>query len=191
MTAKNSRDHSTIKRIVAIPLFILLAVTITFSQETKPAESSQEEKVSSDKNDWWKPIIEKHNIEITAYNNFEHVFEMGSTNSIEDGVVTLTDALFIIRNSGDQYTIVKSPIAYHYLSTNIIKGEEGSLEVYDSEYGNEPKAILETKGFEYQVYSDAGSVTGRRISAYGAKNVKGPVSVIKHFNNSEKSGTHE
>lgn len=63
-------------------------------------------------NEWWFPILQKHDIKLTAFNNFDDVFENVTTNSIDNRIVTLTDALFIIKE-GDGYKILKSPLAYH------------------------------------------------------------------------------
>jgi hypothetical protein len=156
MTKNNNQDNAFIKRLATIPLFILLAVTFTFSQETSAVDlgpdPAPEEAVANNINDWWKPILERHNIEISAYNNFEYVFEMGSTNSIEDGIVTLTDALFIIRNEGEAYTILRSPLAYHYLETNTIEGLECTIDVYDPTVGGiDSKGTVDMFKYKYQV----------------------------------------
>ncbi len=168
MTLNNVREHSAIKRLAAIPLFILLAVTITFSQEDKPADPGTVEEVISGQNDWWKPILEKHNIEIAAYNNFEYVFEMGSTNSIDNLTVTLTDAFILLRNEGDEYTMIRSPKAFHDLETNTISGAEGVIESYNPEKGGlEPVRILQMKDFKFHIEGTSQS--------YEANEVKGSI----------------
>jgi BlaR1 peptidase M56 len=155
MALENLRDHSVIKRFAAIPLFLLLAAGISFSQESKFPESVDSdvktESVAASANDWWKPILERHGIVASAYNNFEYVFEMGSSNSIENSVVTLTDAFFLIRESENLYTFIKSPLATHDLESNMIKGSEAIFESYDTEKGIVPTRILEMTGFEYQI----------------------------------------
>jgi len=124
MTKNNSPIKSMVKKITIVPLVLILAVSLTFSQDNLLKESLK----NFDK-EWWYPIIEKHKIEPQAFNNFEYVFEMGSSNSIDNGVVTLTDALFIIRQN-DGYWILKSPLAYHDLDKNTIRGDEGIVETF-------------------------------------------------------------
>lgn len=152
MTKNSIQDYALIKRLAVIPLFMVMAVMISFSQEARTVDPEPEETVLTNKNDWWKPILERHNIEVLAYNNFEYVFEMGSSNSIEDGVVTLTDALFIIRNEGEAYTILRSPLAYHNLETNTIEGAEGTIDIYDpSEGGIDSKGTVGLFKYKYKV----------------------------------------
>lgn len=185
MTLNNSHDHSILKRLMVIPLFLLLAVLIAFSQKTIPvegAENMMEVEEGSDalnmavsNNDWWKPILERHGIVASGYNNFEYVFEMGSSNSIENGVVTLQDAFFLIRERGNLYTFIRSPLATHDLESNTIKGSEAIFESYDIEKGSEPRRILKMAGFEYQISkAEDGSVLNV-VSAFKVESVKGSI----------------
>lgn len=152
MTIKNSSGYTAIKRIVVIPLFVILAVALTFCEEDKPAEMKLNEDVTYFANDWWKPILSKHDITPKAYNNFEYIFEMGSTNSISNGIATLKDAFFLIKIGGDDYTIIRSPLAYHDLETNTISGAECTVEVYDPDKGGlEPIGIMGMYGFKYHI----------------------------------------
>lgn len=129
MTKNNSSMRSMVRKITIVPLVLILTVSLTFSQRNLVKENL----INYDK-EWWYPILEKHKIEPRAFNNFENIFEMGSSNSIENRIVTLTDALFIIRQT-DGYWILKSPSAYHDLDKNTISGGEGVVETfkYDSE----------------------------------------------------------
>lgn len=175
MTLENIRDHSVIKRLAVIPLFLLLAAGISFSQEGKSSESVESdvgaEGVVASANDWWKPILERHGIVASGYNNFEYVFEMGSSNSIENGVVTLKDAFFLIREKENLYTFIKSPRATHDLESNTIKGGKAIFESYDTEYGTEPQRIVEMTGFEYQISKAEDGSDMRIVSAYKAESV--------------------
>jgi len=113
-------------------------------------------------NDWWKPILEKHGIIPGAYNNFEYIFEMGSTNSIDaDNVVTLKDAFFLLRTDGNSYAILRSPLATHNLETNIISCMEGSLDTYDLHQAvPEPLEHFEGKNIRFRLVKN-----GLNISA--------------------------
>ena len=79
---------------------------------------------------WWYPILKKHNIEPRGFNTFDPVFEMGTTNSINDKIVTLKNAIFLIRQDSNSYNIIKSPLAYHNLDKKTIEAEEGTMKSY-------------------------------------------------------------
>ena len=150
MTIKNTRDHAAIKRLVTIPLFLILAAVLTLCEKDKTDVVNPDDSVVHIANDWWKPILEKHDIKPIAYNNFEYVFEMGSANSISNGVVTLKDAFFLIRNGSDEYIFIRSPLAYHDLEKNMIEGAECTIEVFDPEEGGiDPVQIMSLYGFKY------------------------------------------
>ena len=125
MTKNNSWGKSMVRKIAIVPLVLILAITMTFSQENLPKDS-----LSNIENEWWYPILKKHHIELQTFNNFENVFEMGTTNSINDKIVTLKNALFIIKKNADKYDIIRSPLAYHDLKRNGIKADKGSIETY-------------------------------------------------------------
>lgn len=166
MTKNNSLVKSIVRRIAIVPLVFLLAVTLTFSQKTILSDS-----LFNFDNEWWYPIIEKHNIEILAFNNFQDVFEMGTSNSIDNRIVTLTDALFIIREKNG-YKILKSPLAYHDLDKNVISGDEGVMETfkYESE-DTDPVEIISYKKIVFQLNKDK--------NTWKAENVKGQVKTKK------------
>src|SRR5665811_1628626 len=70
---------------------------------------------------WWTSVALKHDINLHAYNGFNTLVEMGSTNSIDNKIATLEDAIFIIKQSSDKYLIIRSPLAYHNLTTKTIE----------------------------------------------------------------------
>lgn len=146
MTKDNSSMKSMVRKVAIVPLVLILAVSLTFSQENLSKEN-----LKNFGKEWWYPIIEKHKIEPQAFNNFEGVFEMGSSNSITNGIVTLKDALFIVGEQNDRYLILKSPLAYHDLNKNTISADEGVMETYryDSE-DTSPITKYYFKKFELQ-----------------------------------------
>ncbi len=152
MNLKHSRNRDILKRVAAIPLFLILLGTLTFCENDKTDIMDSGEIIEHYANDWWKPILEKHNITPSAYNNFEYVFEMGSTNSISNGVVTLDDALFLIRQEGNLYSILRSPHAIHNLETNVIQGAKGILTIYDPDKNKiESIETMEFYDFKYRI----------------------------------------
>lgn len=148
-TKKDSLAKSVAQRIVIIHLVFILTVTMAYCQETISSES-----LSSFDNEWWYPIIDKHKIEVSTFNNFQDVFETGTSNSIENRIVTLTDANIILKQD-DGYMILKSPLAYHDLNKNTISGDEGNLEIfkYDSE-DISPTEKRSFKEFIFELHQD-------------------------------------
>ena len=72
----------------------------------------------------------KHKIQPSRFNNYENFFEMGSKITLDNRIITLENALFIIRNESTSYTIIKSPLAYHDLDNKTIKGIDGTMDKY-------------------------------------------------------------
>lgn len=152
MNNKHTGKKSTFIKIASLPLFLLLAFILTFCEaEQKLVVNPLSTEVHT--NHWWRPILAKHEITPSAYNNFEYIFEMGSANSIdENNVVTLSDALFVIRTEEETYAILRSPSATHNLESGIISGTDGILETYDFYQSDlEPIGKLEMKNFKYQL----------------------------------------
>ena len=147
MTKSNPLHNSILRKLSAISLFLIMAITLTFSQEIKKIDTGM-----NFENEWWIPILKKHNITPTAFNNFGKVFEMGTTNSIDGGIVTLENAVFVIRSDSDAYTIIKTPHAIHDLDKNIIRGDkEVTIDVY--KYNLEDPRTLHaySTGFTYHL----------------------------------------
>lgn len=110
-------------KIALIPvLTALLFNFISCNKELMVASSNPEP--------WWTSVALKHDINLHSYNGFNTLVEMGSTNSIDNKIVTLEDAIFIIKQSADKYLIIRSPLAYHNLTTKMIEGKEGTFEIY-------------------------------------------------------------
>ena len=125
MTKSNPLHNSILRKFSAISLFLVVAITLTFSQEIKKIDPGM-----NFENEWWTPILKKHNIIPSGFNNFEKVFEMGTTNSIKDRVITLENAFILVKIDANEYRIIKSPLAYHDLNKNIIEAEEGTIETF-------------------------------------------------------------
>lgn len=150
MTKSNPMQNSILRKFSAISLFLILAITLTFSQEIKKTDTRM-----NFENEWWTPILKRHNMTPSGYNNFENVFEMGTTNSIDGRIVTLGNAVFII-NDSDKYTIIKTPLAIHDLDKNIIKGDkEVTIDVYKyNSVDSDPLHAYSASGFTYQLKVD-------------------------------------
>ena len=125
MTKSNSLHHALLRKISAISLFLILAITLTFSQKINITDNEM-----SFEKAWWFPILKRHNIEPRSFNTFETVFEMGTTNSIDNRIVTLENAFFLVRSDSDRYVIIKSSLAHHDLDKNVIEGENVTMDEY-------------------------------------------------------------
>ncbi len=149
MSKINSPGKAVFAKITAVFLFFMLAAALTFSQEKKQGVSD----MHFDK-EWWYPILKKHHVEPHAFNNFEKIFEMGTQNSIDNQVVTIKDAFFLIKSNDNEYIIIKSPVAYHHLDNNQIEASEGTVETYRFNSKEvKPVSILNFKNLRYQLGS--------------------------------------
>jgi hypothetical protein len=169
MMNNKSRGHGELLRKLAVlPLLMILLAILTFCENEPDPGPDPLQTMELDANDWWKPILEKHGITPRAYNNFESIFEMGSTNSIdENNVVSLTDAFFLIRKDKSYYAILRAPSATHDLKTGIISGTEGVLEAYDLlQDGTEPINQMEMKNFRYQLVEQKHDITADYLVLY-------------------------
>jgi hypothetical protein len=147
MTKSNPLHSAVLSKIAAVALLLIVGISLTFGQEIKNKDFEKNYKKA-----WWYPILKLHNMKARAFNTFDPVFEMGSTNSINGKIVTLENAVFLIKSDKDQYIIIKSPIAYHDLDKKTIRAENGTYEAYlfKSEYTN-PSETMTFKNLNYQI----------------------------------------
>ena len=126
MTRSYPLHNAVLRKISAISLLLLIAVTLAFSQV-----SNKKNNIRYFENEWWYPILKKHHIQPHAFNGFSNVFEMGTTNSVDNKIVTLENAFFLIKSDSDSYTIIKSPLAYHDIEKKLIRGDKDvTIEVF-------------------------------------------------------------
>jgi hypothetical protein len=147
MTKSRPSHNAFLRKIAAVPLFLILAIILTFCQKI----NQQTDNVVNYQDEWWYPILKKHNVVPSGFNNFESIFEMGTKNMINDRVVTLENAFILSRPDSVGYFIIKSPLAYHDLDKNTIKGEVGIIEMYNLKSGDiKPTQTLHFKNFIIQ-----------------------------------------
>ncbi len=180
LTMMNNRykgKKGTLYKIAVVPLFLILSAILTFCEIDKVPDLGPNQTMGSNANDWWRPILEKHEITPKAYNNFEYIFEMGSSNSIDENeVVTLTDAFFLIRKDEQFYAILRSPSATHDLKTGNISGAEGILKTYDRfQEDLEPTSKMDMINFKYQLVKNEHEISADYIkwSEKGKEVMKG------------------
>lgn len=162
MKTKNQSENGILK-LASILFFMFIVTYIACGQEPSKAKSS-----ASTTSEWWSPILKKHDITPSGYNNFEKVFEMGSINSRSNQTVTLENAFFLLKPEGDEYIIIKSLKAYHDLDSNIIRAENGSMDLYSlKSKDTNPRQSISFDNLKYDVENKRSMAT----------NVKGTVTI--------------
>jgi len=133
-----------LKRIAVSQLFWLLIIAPSSGQETQKKDTGM-----NLENEWWIPILVKHKVDIKGSNNFKNIFEMGETNSIKDGVCTLTNAFVILRDKSGNYSIIESPLLTHDFNKELIITNEGTMKVYRKDSKpTEPVAAMQIQKME-------------------------------------------
>jgi hypothetical protein len=118
--------------------FLILNATLSFGQEPK-----KNDKVTNPNNEWWIPILVKHNMDMKGSNTFNNIFEMGETNSVKDGICTLTNAFVILRDKSGNYSIIESPHLTHDFNKELIITDSGTMKVFKKDSDpNEPVATI-------------------------------------------------
>ena len=91
---------------------------VVFTSYVSKAEKAAGEmyKVS----EWWQPILQKFNLKLGAYNNFDNVFVMGmEENSINNGICTLKKATVLVKMkdnaNNDGYFLIEADSVYFYI----------------------------------------------------------------------------
>ena len=104
---------------------ILVSLTIAVSCISEKITIQKEEA------EWWQPILQKHNLKLGAYNNFDNVFVMGMEgNSINNGICTLKMATVLIRDD-KSYVIIEAEKIFHNIKENVFEIMSGVGNFYD------------------------------------------------------------
>ena len=154
MKTKFTIKKAGINRMTKFILLILFLIPIgTFGQK-------------SHENEWWYPIIQKHKVELQTYNSYEKIFEMGTTSTIDNKIVTLENAFFIILESDDKYSIITFSLAYHDLDKSIIEGNNCTWKSFSIKSKNiEPTEQFKCKKLKYDLISKKAKITDIEESA--------------------------
>ena len=137
MTKSNPLHKSILRKFSAISLFLVLAITLTFSQKIEKVDVPE-----PILNKWWYPILQKHNIDLDLYNfigNHEPVssdstnfysLELGVDAELEDGNFTLKNPVFIYKENDEVYSLIIAKFANHRLESKEYRWENGTRDVY-------------------------------------------------------------
>ena len=137
-TIRSLSFRASIKLIAVSQLFLFLIITASFGQQT---QNNNNETTQGD--GWWIPILIKHKVDIKGFNHFKNIFEMGETNSVKDGVCTLTNAFVILRDTSGNYSIIESTLLTHDFKKEMIITNDGTIKVYKKDSKpNEPIATI-------------------------------------------------
>jgi len=91
----------------------------------------QSEKAQNLEAEWWQPILQKHNLKLGAYNNYENVFAMGmGGNSINNGICTLKLATVLIRNK-ENYFLIEADTVYCNIEEGVFDIISGVGKIYE------------------------------------------------------------
>jgi hypothetical protein len=137
ITKPKPQCSAFIKKLEVITGFLLFGIVYSFGQD-----QTQNGNVTSLENGWWKPVLQKHKIDLNKF-NFKKTFdmgmndtinniclEMGTSDSLNSRNVPLKDAIIILTGEGDTYWIQTSDLARHDLDNNIIVATEGKVESF-------------------------------------------------------------
>ncbi len=137
MTKSNPGHSAFLRKLSSFLLFFIMALTLTFSQEITKVDLSKKYD-----NEWWFPLLQKHNIDLKKYTfmgNYKPIsgdsigytaLELGYNAIIDKKTLTLKDPIFIIKENEDVYNFIVAKFASHNLVTNEYKWGDGKLDEY-------------------------------------------------------------
>lgn len=137
MTKSNPLHKSILRKFSAISLFLIMAITLTFSQKIEKMDVSK-----NIENKWWFPVTQKHNIDLKQYTfmgdsnpassdtSYFYSLELGFEANLNDGTFTLKDPVFIYKESEEGYNLIVAEFANHLLGTKEYKWLNGKWEFF-------------------------------------------------------------
>lgn len=138
MTKEKSPVRTCIKAAVLIPVIVLLAVVLVINRQP------QKETGMDLRAEWWQPILQKHGLQVSAFNNFGDVFEMGDRIAIDNGVATLTNPTILIKENNGGYMLIRAVVAEHDTANGQLSVQSGTMERYGTNTAvNEPLMSME------------------------------------------------
>ena len=174
MSKQFSPTRGILSKVAAIAIMLMIGVLMSFSQKT----NLQNYGLDND-NDWWYPILVKHNIVLnSSFKNFDYVFEMGVNTSKSKSKATLINAVIIYKVE-EGYDILKASNAYHDLETKTIKVQDAQLSMFRFwGYEDMPKSVERRLFDEFTIqFHDDNTITssGKLLVKWESKNGKGNV----------------
>ena len=135
MTKQFSQPKALFGKIVSIFTFILIALTISCNQE-----KNEQNSITNLENERWQPILNVHDINPTAYYEFENIFEMGSAN------------IFLKSNEG-HYTL--KSLIYRDIDINTIYAKNAYVKFYGSKDSDKASEVVSAPlSMEFMYYQN-------------------------------------
>jgi len=128
---------SVSSKTVSVILFLCFIPGFTFGQKNVSFLTD-----SRFENEWWFPLIKKHNIDPSLFtfgSNFKPAssntkgytaLELGKGAYINDTILTIKDPIFIIKENDEEYNIFMAESATHDLRISQINYENGKMESF-------------------------------------------------------------
>jgi hypothetical protein len=124
-------------RLQVVLLVLLSFATQTYGQKNKPSFSD-----SSFENEWWFPLIKKHNIDqkqFPAWHTFKpspndmnsfSILEIAKSSIIQDTMIIYTDPIIFIKENEENYNIASAKSSNQRLRTTQIRLKDGTMESF-------------------------------------------------------------
>ncbi len=157
-------------RILFVNILLLLGNGVSYGQESKLSFTD-----SRFANEWWYPLIEKHNIsagQFTFWSNIKPAendpkgytaLQLGAGAFIKDTILTINDAVFIIKDN-DGYSFITAKSASHNLKISRIDWKNGRMQYFKTKPDEaEPVQSMSFEDLSYET----------RTKKMVAKKVKG------------------
>jgi hypothetical protein len=142
-----------LKRMVTIPLFIIVGLLVLDAQETKTVSSNAPPPPPPpppvENNAWLKPILEQHNITSDQSNIWikGSLYFSGDQLIKDNNLVTLKEAVIICPSIDKMYRIIKAKSAIYDLTGSTIQCEEAKVETYkQDEQGS--ASLIDSKNYK-------------------------------------------
>ena len=139
--AMEARDHfkngasskSQMSRVNFFRLWTKVTILVFLIAQLSVMISCSSEKmfIQNEEFEWWQPILEKHNLQLGAYNNFGNIFEWGMEgNSINNGICTLRAATVIVKYN-DTYVLIEADTIHHNIKEGVLEIISGVGKAYN------------------------------------------------------------
>ena len=116
-------------------VFSALICGVVFTRCSSYAELIADKSIGEmyEESEWWQPILQKHNLELGAYNNFDDVFVMGMEgNTIDNGICILKSATALIKKNDSSYILVEADSICYNIQEGVFDIMSGSVKTYTS-----------------------------------------------------------
>jgi hypothetical protein len=129
---------SVSRKTVSVILFLCFVTGFTFGQKNVSFLTD-----SKYENEWWFPLIKKHNIDPSQFTFGSNIkpassnpkgytaLELGKGAYINDTILTIKDPIFIIKENDEEYNIFIAEFATHDLRISQINYENGKMESFN------------------------------------------------------------